>query len=174
MPKIKLNLGKLLKQVIPTVASALTGPIAGVAVKFVAKKLNLPPETTQEQLGQHIAQATPEELHAAKKADQEFKLEMEKLDIDLEALAVEDRKSARELFSINIWPQMVMSAVLITGFLILLNTLMKLEPGTTLNSAAILALGSLFTFVAQIITFWFGSSKRSKDKTAALIKSSEV
>lgn len=66
------GLTDILKGLLPTVATALGGPLAGAAVGFLSKKLGVEPELLQ----QTIAGMTPDQLVEMKKLDYEFQTEM--------------------------------------------------------------------------------------------------
>src|SRR5437879_6583749 len=86
----------LISSVAPTLATALGGPLAGMAVQAIGGALGLS-DTTEDKLSAALAGAKPDELLKLKQADQEFAEKMKSLDIDLAKLEVEDRTSARQL-----------------------------------------------------------------------------
>ena len=164
----KINLKKLLGQLAPTVASALGGPHAGMAIRFALDQLGIDAGTDPEKtLEAHVTNATANDLFLLKEADQTFQLELERVGIDLAELEVADRESAREMFAVNIWPQLVLSAVFVSGFFLVLFFLLK-EDGTTESPIILMVVGVLAAGVTQILNFWFGSSLGSKQKTVAL------
>ena len=85
----------LVRTVAPSIASAVGGPLAGMATKAISEALLGKPDGSEEELLQAAAKATPEQLLALKKAENDFALQMRELDIDLERIASEDRDSAR-------------------------------------------------------------------------------
>ena len=89
--------GPLLGQVAPSLATALGGPLAGVAVKTLSSALFGHEDGTEEQISEAMASATPDQLAAIKKIDADFKVQMKSLDIDLERIAAGDRDSARQM-----------------------------------------------------------------------------
>ena len=95
----KFNWKDTLKTVAPTIATALGGPLAGVAVKALGDKILGKGEgdtTTEEEISNAIMGGDPETLLKAKQAEEQFKLEMEKLGIEREKLVYEDIASARQ------------------------------------------------------------------------------
>jgi hypothetical protein len=88
------GLKSILGALAPTVATALGGPLGGMAVKMVADKLGIS-DATQEAVEMALTKATPEDLAKLKECEAQFKIEMKKLDIDLVRIAAEDRSSAR-------------------------------------------------------------------------------
>ena len=85
----------LVRTVAPSIASAVGGPLAGMATKAISEALLGKPDGTEEELAQAAIKATPEQLLALKKAENDFALQMRELDIDLERIAGADRDSAR-------------------------------------------------------------------------------
>jgi len=158
---------KLLATLAPTIATSLGGPLAGMATKFVGDKLLGNPQATEKDLGKWLLSANPEEMARMKQIDNDFLLEMERLGVDVFKMEVEDRKSARGLFGVNIWPQITLSTVFLLGYFVLMYALIKhkldLEPSQlTLVTALI---GVLTAGVGSVMQFWFGSSSGSKQKT---------
>ena len=103
---------------------------------------------------------------------------MRKLDIDVFKLEVEDRASARELFKVNIWPQIVLSAIFVIGYFGVLFYLFKSKDvGSALSGENAEWLQGVFTTISgvltaaipQILGFWFGSSLGSKEKTQSML-----
>lgn len=85
---------KTLKALAPTVATALGGPVAGLAVRALGDALGQELGTPEDAL-RAVAAATPEQLLAIKNSEQAFVLEMQKLDLDVFKLEVDDRKDSR-------------------------------------------------------------------------------
>ena len=66
--------GPLLGQVAPTIATALGGPLAGVAVKTLSNAIFGHEDATEQQISDAMASATPDQLAAIKKIDADFKV----------------------------------------------------------------------------------------------------
>lgn len=86
---------KTLAAVAPTLATALVGPLAGVATKALSDTLLGKPDGTEEEIAAAIAGGGTECLLKLKQADHTFKLEMRKLDVDIDRIHQADRASAR-------------------------------------------------------------------------------
>ena len=155
----------LLKGVAPALASAVAGPLGGAAVTAIASKLGVADDV------QAVAQAIAGDPDAARKL----------AEIDLAQFEAEakDRDSARQmqiaalqqddLFSKHFiywfaWYWSVGSTLYFFSV-----TFLPMPEGG--RDFANIILGSLLgTAVATIISFFYGSSKSSKDKTDALVK----
>ena len=161
--------GPLLAQVAPSIATALGGPLAGVAVKTLSSALFGHEEGTQEQLFEALSSAGPEQLAAIKKIDADFKVQMKSLDIDLERIAAGDRDSARQMQrDTKDWVPKVLAVVITLGFFgILIWMLLNGMPQTG-TEALLMMLGALGTAWTGVVNFYYGSSAGSKAKTDAL------
>ena len=89
--------GPLIGSVAPTIATALGGPVAGMAVKALSGALFGHEDGTEEDIQAALANPTGDQLAALKKIDADFKTQMKSLDIDLERIAAGDRDSARQM-----------------------------------------------------------------------------
>jgi len=165
-----MNWKSLIKSVAPTIGTALGGPAAGMAVKFVADKLLGNPSASETEVADFVANATPETMLKLKELDKDFEIAMRELDIDVFELEVEDRKSAREMAKVNMWPQIVLSALFMTGYFAVMYALFSGEivipPG--IKEMAAILVGIMTREIPTIMQFWFGSSLGSKEKTAQL------
>lgn len=86
----------VVQSVAPTLATALGGPLAGVAVGALSEAVLGKKNGTEKEISQALQTASPDLLLAMKKADQDFQVRMTELGVDLEKLANQDRDSARQ------------------------------------------------------------------------------
>lgn len=151
----------LLASVAPTIAKAASGNLLG-AVKEGLKAFGIS-DGDEKKLVECIKGATPEQLAKLKQIDNEYKLKLEKLEVDLEKIAAEDRDSARDMQKSikSIIPGMIGTGIIGGFFIVLL--LMFLNPDVE-NRALDIMLGSLGTMSMSVVSFYFGSSKSSSDK----------
>lgn len=154
----------LVKSIAPTLGAALGGPMGGAATKFLADKFLGDPNATEQDLADVILSASPEKLAEIRKLDNDFKIEMRKLDIDVFKLEVSDKDSARDLAKVNMWPQIILSALFIGGFF----SLTYIEASNPAISLSDYQKGILTAAIPMILQFWFGSSMGSKEKTAKM------
>lgn len=161
--------GPLLGQIAPTIATALGGPLAGIAVKTLSSVLLGHEGGTEEDISAAMASASPDQLAALKKIDADFKAHMKELDIDLERIAAGDRDSARQMQMANKdWVPKVLAVVITLGFFgILIWMLLNGMPKTG-TEALLMMLGALGTAWTGVVNFYYGSSAGSKQKTDAL------
>jgi hypothetical protein len=160
------KIGGLLTAIAPSIATAIGGPVAGLAVKALSSALGVSPDSDIEAA---ILSASPEQLAAIKKADYDFRVQMKELDIDLERIASADRDSARSMqIATRDWIPRVLAILITLGFFgILIWMLLKGMPPTG-TEALLMMLGSLGTAWTGICNFYYGSSAGSKAKTDAL------
>ena len=165
-----MNLDWLAK-IAPTVASAMGGPLAGMAVEFVTKKLGIEGGTV-ESITQTLEEGklTAEQIMQLKQAEIELKAKEKELGIRFEELAVKDRADARamQVSTRSMIPGML-AMVVTSGFFGILWMLMSGE--AVKSDALMLMLGSLGTAWTSIIAFFFGSSVSSQGKDEMIYKS---
>jgi hypothetical protein len=160
----------LVRTVAPSIASAVGGPLAGMATKAISEALLGKPDGTEEELAQAAIKATPEQLLALKKAENDFALQMRELDIDLERIAGADRDSARnrEIKTKDWTPKILAGGITVGYFGVLFYMLTHGLPTTGGSEAMLVMLGTLGTAFGGVMAYYFGSSAGSKEKTEAM------
>ena len=156
----------IVSTVAPTMASALGGPFAGVAMNAICSAL-LGKEVTnadESVLADAVLTANPSTLVKLKKADQDFRLKMHQLD-------VEDRGGARDMAKVlGMMPQVILSTIYTCGYFWMLYAFMygevDIPPDMVLQFGTLV--GVVTAGMVQIMNFWFGSSSGSKAKTNKL------
>jgi hypothetical protein len=164
------KIGGLLAQVAPTVATALGGPLAGLAVKTLSEAMFGHQDASESDVSAALMSATPEQLQKLKETDATFKLKMKELDIDLEKIAAGDRDSARNMqIRTNDWIPRAMAIMVTFGFFGILAWLLVRGVPPSGSETLIYMLGALGTAWTGIVQFYFGSSAGSKAKTDAMV-----
>jgi len=160
----------LVRTVAPSIASAVGGPLAGMATRAISEALLGKPDGTEQELENAVASATPEQLLALKKAEQEFAVKMRELDIDLERISNEDRDSARNReVSLRDWTPRVLAGLITVGYFGVLFWMLRFGlPNTGSSEALLVMLGALGTAWGGVVAYYFGSSAGSKEKTEAM------
>jgi hypothetical protein len=134
------------------------------------------PDATEEEVATAIASANPADLLKLRELDAQFTKDMKALDVDIYKIEVGDRASAREMYKITHWPQVVLSSVFIGGYFAVLVLLITGRVATTLdaNWTAVVTtiVGVLTAAIPQILAYWFGSSSGSARKDAVIAASS--
>jgi hypothetical protein len=123
-----------------------------------------------------LNQATPDQLLALKKADNDFVVQMKQLDINVEDISEKDRASARDMQVANKdrIPG-ILALVAVTGFFGILGYMLVhgLQKDVAGSDAFLLLLGSLGTVVTQVFAFYYGSSRGSQGKDETIKKLSQ-
>jgi hypothetical protein len=159
-------IGPLLGQVAPTLATAMGGPLAGLAVKTLSNVLLGHEDGDQEAVATALQSATPQQLADVKKIDADFKVRMKELEIDLERISAGDRDSARKReMEIKDHMPKVLAAGITVGFFGCLFWMFVYGVPKNGNEALLLMLGALQTAFTGVIAYYFGSSSGSKAKT---------
>lgn len=160
----------LVRTVAPSLASAVVGPLAGMAVRTISDALLGKPDGTEAELAEAAAKATPEQLLALKKAEHDFTVRMRELDIDLERIANADRDSAREReVKTRDWTPRILAGLITVGYFgALFYMLRNGLPQHGGSEAMLVMLGTLGTAWGGVVAYYFGSSAGSKEKTEAM------
>ena len=160
-----MDLINILKSVAPGLATAVAGPLGGMAVKVIADKLGVENEVNA------VAQAIANNPQAAQILAEidlaQFKAEAADRDsarqMQIAALQQEDR-FAKHFIYWYAWFWSVGSTLYFFSV-----TFLPMPQGG--RDFANIILGFLLgTAVATIISFFYGSSKSSKDKTEAIVR----
>jgi hypothetical protein len=166
--------GPLLRQIAPTIATALGGPVAGMAVRALSIGLLGREDGTADDLAAVLAAATPDQVTEIKRIDSDFQIKMKQLDIDLEALVVADRKSAREMqmaLRTNLVPSMAIF-ILCSFVAVTVATLLGYTKVDSVLAGTLI--GYLSAKAEQVISFYFGSSNSSQNKDMLLYNSTPM
>ena len=160
-----------LAQIAPGIATALGGPLAGLAVTAISKALGIDEKEVQSTI--ESGKLSAEQLTSLKQAEIELQKQAQSLGLDFEKLATEDRKSARDLQAStkSIVPP-ILALVVTVGFFGILFALMM--DYAKKSDELMIMLGSLGTAWTGIIGFYFGSSAHSEKQSEMLHQSTPV
>lgn len=158
------NWKETLAAVAPTLASALGGPLAGSVVSVIGNKLLGVEDATESQIAEAIKKASPEQLVALQKINNQYEIDMKSLD-------VQNTEGARNLaIKTSMAPQVTLSTIYTVGYFGLMAALLsgKVSIPVDIDDMVMTLLGIMTAAQAQIMNFWFGSSSGSKEKTNKL------
>jgi len=157
-----------LTQIAPGIATALGGPLAGLAVTAISKALGIDEKDVQSTIDS--GKLSADQLTSLKQAEIELQAKAQELGLDFETLATQDRKSARDMqiSTKSIIPAVLAIGVTIGFFAILVGLM---TDNVTKSDALLLMLGSLGTAWTAIVSFYFGSSANSEKQTEMLHRS---
>lgn len=157
--------------VAPALATALGGPLAGSAVKFLSGKILGTDNGTEADITKVIEGWTPEQRLELKRIDNEYNIKLLDQDINIFGLEIKDRDSARLMASTtkNLWPQMGLAVGYNVGFfgilfIMLSNGQQGIEFPAGIKETLIFLLGVMAGELKNINSFWVGSSYGSKEK----------
>jgi hypothetical protein len=120
-------------------------------------------------LASAVATATPDQLVALKKADQDFQVALQNLDLSAEKIAADDRSNARSLeASTHDWVPGVLMMFLTGGFFGLLAYLASHDIPAGNRDLLNIMLGSLGTAWTGGVTYYYGSSAGAVVKDKAI------
>jgi hypothetical protein len=157
-----------LRQIAPTIATAMGGPLAGMAVSVISKAIGVDPDKVGDMISNN--KLTAEQIAQVKIAEIELQKQAQELGLNFEKLEVEDRKSAREMQATtrSMMPPLLAGSVTVGFFGIM--GMMFANAVDSSNPAILMMLGSLGTAWTGIISYYFGSSAGSQAKTDLLSK----
>jgi hypothetical protein len=161
-----------LRQIAPTIATAMGGPLAGMAVSAISKAIGVDPEKVGDLISSN--KLTADQIAQVKIAEIELQKQAQELGLNFEKLEVEDRKSARSMQAAtrSIVPPALAAIITIGFFSILIMMMLGKVDGN--NPTILMMLGSLSTAWTGIIAYYFGSSAGSQAKTDLLSKAGPV
>lgn len=166
----------------PTIASVIGGPLAGGAVTALEAVFGITAapsasmDDRQSAVAAAISGATPEQLAAMRKADQDYAARMAEAGFKnvetLASLSVQDRESARQMqISTKSWTAPFLALFVTLGFFGVLAVMMFIPLPAATHDALMLMLGALGAAWASVISYYFGSSASSDRKTELLAQS---
>ena len=155
------DLLNLLKGIAPTLATAVAGPLGGAAVSAIASRLGVSDSV------EAVAKAIAGDPQAAQK--------IAELELEYAKLNAQDRDSARKAYAAiatsenstkldkMVVPILALGVVGLAFALI--GVLMFVDTPNDQQQLVIFALGFITSAAGQVLSFYFGSSQGSKDKT---------
>ena len=151
--------GKLIENVAPTIATALGGPVAGMAVKALSNALLGHGDGSEDDIRSALATATPDQIAAIRKVDNDFKVQIKSLDIDLVKIAANDRDSARNMaVGTHSFTPSIMSYVIVVCWALIQMFLFTHVIDPSMRELISRVLGTLDGALMLVLSFWFGSS----------------
>lgn len=159
----------------PTLATALGGPLAGLAVEALGSVMGMD-QPTVAKVKDAFAQGalTGDQIAQLKAAEIALQVRMRELDISEQQLYAADRDSARkmQIAAPSAWPG-VLSAITTAAVLGVIAARMS---GLALpeDSTTIQLIGSLTTGWGMCLAYWFGTTRSSSEKNALLAKAPAI
>jgi hypothetical protein len=162
-----MDLKKILGNLGCTALGTVAPPFGGMAAKVLKDVLNLDEKATEPEIITAVSNATPEQLGVLKDAENKFKIDMEKLGVNVLKLDKEDRDSARDMkIKTKSYMPDVLSVMITAGFFAVLYLITtNVMPEGAPRDAVLIMFGALASAFTQVVNFWLGSSDGSKAKT---------
>ena len=160
-----------LKTIAPTIATALGGPLGGLAYEAISKVMGVSQDDAKTML--ESGKLSADQIASIQQAEIALKAKAQELGLDFEKLAVEDRASARQMQSAtHSWIPPFLAVGITVGFFGILYALMS--DRVTKSDELMIMLGSLSTAWTGVIAFYFGSSAGSQRKDELIHNSTPV
>ena len=151
--------GSLVSAIAPTIATALGGPVAGLAVKALSSALLGHPDGSEDDINTALSSATPDQIAAIRRADNDFKVQMKSLDIDLERIAAADRDSARkmQIETHDLTPR-ILAVVIVICYVLAQYFLLTHVIDQSMRELVARVLGTIDGALMLVLSYYFGSS----------------
>ena len=162
-----------LTQIAPGIATALGGPLAGLAVTAISKALNIDEKDVQSTIEQ--GKLSADQLSSLKQAEIELQSKAQELGLNFEKLATDDRKSAREMqVSTKSFVPALLSILVVCAWAIIQYFLLTHVIAQEMRELVARVLGTLDGALMLVLSFYFGGSSDSQDKDAMLHRSTPI
>ena len=154
----------------PTVATALGGPLAGLAVDAVGSAFGWT-DATKEKVEEAFSkgQMTGDQILALKQAELVLIAQEKELGFKFAELETKDRQGARDMqvATKSLMPA-ILSALVTLGYFSILIGMMRGALKVDDSQALLIMLGSLGTAWGAVMAVWFGSTHGSAEKSRLL------
>jgi hypothetical protein len=161
-----------LEQVAPTIATALGGPLAGLAVEAVSKALGVSGDEAKNILDE--GKMSADQIAQVKVAEIELQKQAQSLGLNFEQLSVQDRSSARDMqVATKSFLVPTLAIIIVVSFIgVVVGTMMGLSHIESAMAGTLV--GYLSAKAEQVVAFYFGSSAGSQRKDELLHQSTPV
>jgi len=161
------NWKSIISAIAPTIGTALGGPLAGTATKFIAESLLGNVNASESDIEGFVLGATPDQMATLKQLDNDFRVKMKELDVDVFKIEADDKKSARSTHASNAFVP-ILTLMLTTMVALGAWVLIHLAVPEENQSILYMIFGSVMTSWTTAMGYWFGTTKGSSDKNKAL------
>ena len=158
---------KIVKSIAPVIGTALGGPMMGGTVRYLASTLLGDDNASEKAVAAYIQNANPDQLLDIKQLDNDFKIKMEKLGVDVFKLEVADRSSARVEHKHSRMPTVIcilLTFMVSAGAYNLMVTVIPEDNSDILH----MLFGQVLTAWTASIAYWVGTTRSSSDKSKML------
>ena len=162
-------MNEFLSGIAPTLASAILGPLGGVAVSALGKIFDIDGATTAEVAKVfQDGKLTPEQLSAIKALEMKYQAEEKERGFRYAELEYKSTVDARDMQKVtkSYFPA-TLSTFVTVGFFSILITMLVWDYKPT--EPLLVMLGALGAAFAAVVNFWLGSSAGSQRKSELLV-----
>lgn len=163
---------QVLRTVAPTLALAVGGPFGPLAAAAIHAALGT---TDQKSAEAALLNATPDQLLALKKADQDFQVRMKELGIEEEKLAFDDTANARAReTAVKDWTPRIIAYLVILLVLVAEGSMFFVGQPKSMDGVVLgRILGTLDSALMLVLGYYFGSSAGSSNKDSTILSLSK-
>ena len=159
-----------LAQIAPSIATALGGPLAGLAVTAISKALGIDEKDVQKTI--ETGKLSAEQMMSLKQAEIELQAKAQELGLNFETLATQDRKSARDMqMTTKSFVPALLSILVVTAWVLIQYFLLTHVIAPEMRELVARILGTLDASLLLVLNFYFGSSASSQNKDELLHRS---
>ena len=156
-----------LKSIAPTIATAMGGPLAGMAVEAISKAIGVDPSEVQNTI--NSGKMTADQIASLQTAEIALKARAQEMGLDFEKLAVTDRASARQMqISTNSFVPPALSIMIVVAWSAVQYFLLTHVIDPSMRELIARVLGTLDGALMLVLSFYFGSSSGSQAKDTML------
>ena len=156
-----------LKSIAPTIATAMGGPLAGMAVEAISKAIGVDPNEVQNTI--NSGKMTADQIASLQTAEIALKARAQEMGLDFEKLAVADRASARQMqISTNSFVPPTLSIMIVVAWSAVQYFLLTHVIDPSMRELIARVLGTLDGALMLVLSFYFGSSSGSQAKDTML------
>jgi hypothetical protein len=170
-----MNFMDTIKSLAPTVASALLGPLGGVAVTAIGSILGMS-EPTQDKIAKVFSdgQIKPEDMAKIRQLEIEFKTHESEMGYKYQELEFKDKDSARNReIQTKDNTNKILAFTIVGSFIAMVaSTLLGYAKVESVLAGTLV--GYLSAKAEQVLAYYFGSSSGSVHKTTLLANSTPV
>jgi len=162
-----------LSQIAPSIATALGGPLAGLAVTAISKALGIDEKDVQKTI--ETGKLSAEQMMSLKQAEMELQAKAQELGLNFETLATQDRKSARDMqMTTKSFVPALLSILVVCAWALIQYFLLTHVIAQEMRELVARVLGTLDGALMLVLSFYFGGSSDSQNKDDLLHRSSPV
>lgn len=159
---------QVLRTVAPTLALAAGGPFGPLAATAISAVLGKPANDPKG-MEAALLTATPDQLLALKKAEDDFTVQMKTLGIQEEHLAFDDTANARgREIAVKDWTPRLLAFLFVLGWFTIQAFIMTHVIDKDMRDIVLRTMGTMDMALGLILGYYFGSSSGSQNKDSTI------